>query len=129
MKRFLAFILGLICIILGLRDVVLPVIGEETKGYVVDIQRDFKNSDILENNYKVSYCFTTTDGKNVFGTQRIGNIKDVNKLPSIKSSHKVYYLKIFPYINVLQKNTLDILYSIFIATFGIILIITTLKKQ
>lgn len=129
MKRLIGFILALICITLGLRDIVIPIIGVETKGYVVDIQRDFKNSDILENNYKIKYCFTTLDGKNVVGTARMGNIKDVTKLPSTKSSCKVYYLKFYPHINVLQKNSLNALYSVFITAFGIILIVTAFKKR
>jgi hypothetical protein len=90
---------GVLLILVGLRGVVLQVVGKATQAAVTDVKKDVsQQSDAMDHNYRISYRFSV-NGKDYRGTLTRKKVYNAVMLPSVGASVPIRYLASAPMIN------------------------------
>lgn len=124
LTKILLMVIGFAFVLYGTLIPLLPYIGEKTIGEVTDIRRELGERDETIRNqysYAIGFEFKIEDGTTVYGNTK--NIGDAINAGISLGETTVYYLKIFPNINALERDTVFSVGTLLIPAIGVVLII------
>jgi len=91
--------IGILLLLLGLRGVVLQVVGKATQATVTDVKKAVgQQDDQMDHNYQISYRFSV-NGKGYDGMLTRKKVYNAATLPSVGASVPIRYLASAPMIN------------------------------
>ncbi len=124
LTKILLMVIGFAFILYGTLIPLLPYIGEKTIGEVTEIRRELGERDETVPNqysYAVGYEFKLEDGSTIYGNTK--NIGDAINAGVPLGETTVYYLKILPNINAMERDTDFSVATLLIPAIGVVLII------
>lgn len=105
--RILITLLGIALILMGMSEIYLGFAGERAEAVVTDIRREGgERTDGKPGRYTyhIGYTFTLSDGRTINGVaKKIGNA--VYLKPTGEQTVPIRYLRTFPYISTMEKDT------------------------
>jgi len=128
-KIFLIF-LGIVLSLYGTMMPLLSVIGERTQGLITVVRREGGERDEAVPNrysYSVGYEFLLDDGAVISGnTKVIGNAYNAG---ISRGQASIRYLRIFPYLNALEFDTVLSVEHIILLVVGVFIITINLRSR
>ncbi len=121
-------LIGLVLILLALNAPAALLFGISASGVITDVRQIVdSSSDRMDYNYRVTYAFTTPDGKRHTGSYDMNKIYNVANLPAEGSLKTVKYLPGLPFVNCVAGQNMVGLSAVLMIALGVFLFFIGVK--
>jgi hypothetical protein len=125
----LIILVGLLMVVLSISQQVALVFGQKTTGVVSSVEQILdSSSDRTDYNYRITYRFTSADGKSRTGSYTMNRVYNQASLPRIGSSLLVAYIPVLPQVNSISGRVDAGLATFATLGIGVLLIILGAKS-